>query len=574
MRAPLDTGTGAGRGRLHDVLAAALLCVLALAPLPLGANRPQYWLFWSGIILALSGLYLLALAMRNHAPSVPARRMLPEMLMLAAFIIWGIAQTVPLFGPHNVPSIAQALIREKPMDRISLAWQASALAVLRWLAYAAFFALMMQCARNGARARRMGWAIFLIITAHAIWALIATRIGAATGAALPAEPGLPPQRGLSGPFANRNAMASFTGLGLVLGTTLWLNGMLRETGLGPGRRRARLQRLISGRGVLNVLILMALGLALMALLATASRMGVASSLLALWLAFALLLRKRGISLRIMAVMSAAGAALFLFSLPWTGPYLFERTLFSLPDGSRRFALYQQVLQMIGARPWLGYGLDAFPIAYEQVHRPPVSPDLVWARAHSTYLALWSEAGLAAGSLPLAIFALWIWRLARALRRRENDFALIVVALAGLFLAGLHSSLDFSFEMPANAYLLLAIMALGLGRSLQRNTGNPATAPKAMGTGPTKRVHAAREADRTPNDQSDPAPDAAVGEKARPGADAPAAPAEAAPGAPERANGQRKEHSGQKAPERSGMDDLAARFQATLQAHGAARKMDE
>ena len=553
-------GSARRGGRLHDALAVALLAVLALSPLPLGANRPQYWLFWSAVILTLGGLYLLALGLRNRPLAVPVRWLLPEMLIFAAFIGWAIVQLLPLPVRFEAPAIAQALIREKPMSRISLASQAGALAALRWISYAALFTLMLQCARNGARARRIGWAIFLIVIAHATWALIAYRSG--TGAAEAAlAAGLPPQRGLSGPFANRNAMASFIGMGLVMGAALALNAMLRGRPSRPGRGRAWMHGLIAGGGMMHVLILLALALALMALMATGSRMGVASSLTALALSAALIARKRGISMRAIALSGAIGAALFAISLPWLGPYLFERALFALPDGSRRFAFYGQVLEMIGARPLLGYGLDAFPIAYEQVHRPPVSPDLVWSRAHSTYLALWSEAGIVAGSLPLAIMALWAWRMARALRRRRRDYALIAAALGALALAALHSSLDFSFEMPANAYLLLAMLALGIARSLPGSGRDPAVPPPAMPARRTKRVQARREADRTSPDPAHPA-------RGRPGAEADTARPDMRPGKEARDAGV------EGGPEADAAAGIAARFQAALKAQRRSSKMDE
>jgi O-antigen ligase len=113
--------------------------------------------------------------------------------------------------------------------------------------------------------------------------------------------------------------------------------------------------------------------------------------------------------------------------------------------------------MIAARPLTGFGADSFPLAYEIFHRPPVPADLVWDRAHSTYLTLWAESGLVFGSLPplagaLALALLW--------PRRQAPLA--AAAIAALCLSGLHSLVDFSLEIPANLYLLLAVTGLGLG----------------------------------------------------------------------------------------------------------------
>lgn len=122
--------------------------------------------------------------------------------------------------------------------------------------------------------------------------------------------------------------------------------------------------------------------------------------------------------------------------------------------------------MIKTQPLAGFGFDSFPLAFEMFHRTPVTAGFVWDRAHSTYLTLWTEAGLLFGSLPplagiLALVALW--RIARA--RTEAHLAL--AGIGTLVLNGVHSTVDFSLEIQANMFVLLALVALGLGGKRNR-----------------------------------------------------------------------------------------------------------
>ena len=130
-------------------------------------------------------------------------------------------------------------------------------------------------------------------------------------------------------------------------------------------------------------------------------------------------------------------------------------------------LYRQVLGMIADRPLTGWGLDCFPLAFELAHSPPVSSGLVWDHAHNSYLALWSEMGLIAGSAPmlgLFLIALRLWTTVRRSAPRPRPLA---AAALGLIAAeAVHGLGDFSLEITGNLYLFLAALALGLaeGRS--------------------------------------------------------------------------------------------------------------
>ncbi len=248
----------------------------------------------------------------------------------------------------------------------------------------------------------------------------------------------------TGTFIGRSAFATFLGMGLVLGLALLL--------IEPSHARRkkttdeRLQRAIKCICLMIILI---------ALISTQSRMGIASSLMAVFASILPWARSR----RRISVWSAG---IFIVVLAYYGEGLSERVTHLAQSSSTRIELYAHVLEMIRMRPLFGFGLDSFPLAYEMFHALPVAAGFVWDRAHSTYLTLWAEAGIIAGSAPpLAglVAARRLWRIAK---EPCPGGSMATAGFAALLLCGLHALFDFSLEIQANTFLLLALVALGLG----------------------------------------------------------------------------------------------------------------
>ncbi len=410
----------------------ACLGVLLLAPLPRASNLAQAWLFWAAVL----GLVMAILSAANARKAItgPARAMVLLGLVFAWFALF---QAAPLPGwrgglPVATPGGTVTL------NHLSFAPGATAMAAVRALSYVIFFALMLQIARNPARARTFGKLVFAGVALQAAVAIADLKLLGDGGVffAKRAFEGM-----ATGSFVNRNSFATFLGMGLVLGLSLY----------GRARAPARLfslraERAAAGLGIVTIAA---------ALMLTQSRMGIIASLAA---ALLVIWQTRQPA-RAKAVALVIGGGLVL-GLGQFG--VFDR-LAALPvSDEHRAALYAQVATMIRARPLAGYGLDSFPLVYQMFHAPPVTANFVWQHAHSTYLALWAEAGVIFGSLPmlaggLALRALW--------RRARAPLPGRSVALAGtaaLLLAGVHSLVDFSLEIQANMFMLLALVALGLG----------------------------------------------------------------------------------------------------------------
>jgi O-antigen ligase len=451
--APGRTHVSTGQRRLNAVLAVLLVGIVAIAPIPLGSNRPFFWAMWAGIVGLVATVYLAILWLRDEPLRVPLGRLWPAALPFAALLAWLFVQTLPLPGGTDFVTAAGDVIESATL---SLAPGSTLLMLLQLGTYAAFFLLMLQVAANRSRARRIGVALLFVVTAHALYALIALIIldDALLFFSKWAYAGF-----ATGTFVNRNSFATFLAFGLVLGVLLALRE-LKSTG-----------RMQWG---LAPIYLAATALILAVLVATGSRMGLFAGLAGAGMA-ALMAAGKGEAgrwqlNRVILALVPITAAIIVVVLYGAGT--FDRLGSIETDANVRGDLYAQVFGMIAARPWLGYGGSTFEIAYPLFHQLPVSPDLVWDKAHSTYLSLWAELGVIAGSIPLLLIGGFAIVALRLYLIRRADWTAPAAAVCIVVVAAIHSIVDFSLEMEANVFLFLAILAIGVARQPGRRDDEP------------------------------------------------------------------------------------------------------
>jgi O-antigen ligase len=139
------------------------------------------------------------------------------------------------------------------------------------------------------------------------------------------------------------------------------------------------------------------------------------------------------------------------------------------DDSMRFALWRPAFHMWQDHPWWGVGPGHFDARFRNYRPEGVqrSPD----RAHNDYLntlADWGLAGtvlVASAWLLLGIGLVNSWRSIRlssgdlGKRSGSNKFAFVIGAGLGLVAILVHSWVDFNLQIPANAILVVALMAM-------------------------------------------------------------------------------------------------------------------
>ena len=443
--------------RRNNTLYRVLLVIVALAPLPLGSNRPFFWAIWGGVIGLLAVLYATRqlqtrASLRSTLLDISAQAWL--FLILCLYLV---VQVLPIAGLIGVDTVVANALGEVTSSTISVAPSATLLMLLRMVTYGVFFYLVLQVTRSDNRRARLFDALLWIVTGHAIIGLVSLQAGdtiltiekwAYLGSA-------------TGTFVNRNSFATFLAFGSTIAATLVVATLTREQP-GRGRRLPLSQLAIYGTCYLVIVS---------TVIATQSRMGlfvtVAGTISPVVLELLRRNSNRVLSLSILGLaLAGLGVALTLY-----GSQLFERVGNIEGSTAIRTGLYEQILDLIRLRPWTGFGGGTFESAFPLVHQLPVNPDLTWDRAHNTYLGLWSELGVVFGSIPILIYLLTAVRLLVALIRREGSWSAPALALSVMLVGGLHSLVDFSLEIQANTFMFLVVTAAGLASTLRTVRGD-------------------------------------------------------------------------------------------------------
>jgi O-antigen ligase len=437
---PASGGVNRAQHRLNGVLAVALVVIVALAPLLLGSNRPVFWMGWTVLFAGLGVAYGFGVLWANGAARVTLVSFWPEATLMAVLLAFQLFQLAPIGEWLPLPAAAGATGNAfATLDQGS-----TYLTLLATAGLMLFFFLFAQVSSNRRRARRILLALFLVVAAYAILGLVSLTQWNDTLLGFEKQY----YRGVAtASFVNRNSYATFLASGLAIGAPLLVSAVVGDQGGTIGRRV-----------LMPLLLLVGMGFIAAALFATGSRMGtfagVAGAVLGL-LGGALTFRGSvlGKLLVALAVVAAAVTLVLVF-----GSGLIERLVFQHGDPGRE-TLYAQTWAAITGRPLLGYGAGSFAATFPAFQSPPLDGGSIWSHAHSTYLALWYEHGLLFGSLPLLAIALLLGRCLLALR--DPSSTMLSLATLGVgFVFAVHSLVDFSAEIYADALLLVAMLALG------------------------------------------------------------------------------------------------------------------
>ncbi|SLN13539.1 O-Antigen ligase [Aquimixticola soesokkakensis] len=425
--------------------------LVLLAPIPFGSNRPVLWMFWCVVLFLALAIFAGAVAARDPGRSIRVSSLRGLIAIGLCIPLAGLVQLVPLGILNSLPAhIPPDLVPR----RMSLSASSSLMAALRILSYIALFVIVVATSLRPDRVKSRLHYIFYAVFAHAVLGLVMLTVLGDISILGPKES----YEGFAtGTFVNRNSFATFLGMGLVCGMALLMDRANRRRMRRPGKLS-----LLSPERIELLMFASALGIVFIAQVFTASRAATASTLVGLWVVYVLMSAKaRGSILRPLLRGGGAIAVLTLVAFATFGSDLLDRSLTIDSAAGTRLDLYKQVIGMIAMRPLSGYGLDSFRIAYELFHELPVSTAFTWSLAHSTYLALWVELGLVAGTLPMIAVGMVFVRSFKSYLNRTTDFVAPVATLGAIVVAALHSTVDFSLEMEANVFLLIAICGLGV-----------------------------------------------------------------------------------------------------------------
>jgi O-antigen ligase len=247
---------------------------------------------------------------------------------------------------------------------------------------------------------------------------------------------------LTATFVNHNTAATFVGMGAILWLCL---AFATLQSLDSSSLRLLLLTRSNEQVAFKLILRSAAGLVcFFALLLTGSRGGLIFSVLGLFVAIGLMIATR-INARSWCLLSSVGAALAL-TLSWlsqTGRIGSEGLL-----DNGRWSVYGYCIEAIRQRPLLGAGVGTFADLFPSARGADLSVWGVWDYAHSTILEIAVEMGIPiALMLALAAIASVVILMRAALSSKDRSRSSFA-AVTGIVLLGyLHSSIDFSLQIP-------------------------------------------------------------------------------------------------------------------------------
>jgi len=446
------------------------LILIALAPLPLGSNRPLP----AAILGASTGALLMIWAALQIARKVSYRPHRPLLTCaLIAYLtvcFWIFLQSIPLpFGNLADPvwQATEEFLKTDIDTHISINPEATLSGLGHLLTYAGVFWLTFQLTRSHERAWAMTRALTFIGSTYALYGIVIFVMGNDWVVIYPkwAYPD-----SLTSTFVNRNSYATFAGLALLCATVLLLDHLSPFFAL-KHPMRAKLVLIIEEIVVRGWVKSFAVITIAIALLLSASRGGISSTAIGLPIILVAYFVQRKFGIKQILQMSLAVILLAITVYSASGNLLSKRLAPDQIDSNLevRYNIYATTWQAILTSPWKGTGFGTFADAFPAYRIADDEGAVRWDKAHNTYLENALELGIpAAVLLNAAIFLLALQCLRGVSTRRRNKL-LPALGVAASMLVGLHSLVDFSLQIPAVAIFYASIMGLAVGQSWREQT---------------------------------------------------------------------------------------------------------
>lgn len=447
-----------------------------LAAIPMGANRD--WA-WSPIVIVLGVLAIwhalgLGVGEGHVLRSVELPFLAVLLLCFLVVLAMGIVQISP-FVPPSWPSDLYARAAEvlgRPVAAIvSLNADATRAILMKIAACGVIFVIARATCRDRHRARlflMLFLASAVLVTAYGL-VMQATNGSCYVFSYSKRSDLAPPGRQytcpLSGTFVNSNSYAAFAGMALVAALGLAFS---RPPGFSRLAASAMAQSgastwLTGARAIYLAMALFLFG----GLLLSASRAGFGATVVGVLLLTGLLLRGRLPSRPVLA-WALVGSILVgvLFALIAGSAFFHKMGGATESDLVARFRLWQLTVSAIAQSPWLGWGLGSFPDVYPMLQPPDlqVGND----KAHSTPLEWVMDLGIPSGLCAFATVLIPLGVCLSGCWRRRTDRYVPAVAFSATMVPILHSTVDFSLQIPAIGFIVSALLGMGWAQAFRRD----------------------------------------------------------------------------------------------------------
>ncbi|MDA2919003.1 O-antigen ligase family protein [Desulfobacterota bacterium AH_259_B03_O07] len=430
------------------------ISLLIFSPLPFGSVRPLAKFILQLQAFLLFFIWLLLLLYERKKPFLNIRNYTP----LLVFLLICLFQILPL------PEFILRIVSEKSLDiwektqsvissigfsdekslfTISLYPNATWKETLLLLSYIAFGIVISRSFKSERKIKMVLIPIFAVSLFEAGYGIYQYVVSSdvATG------PGIESARGT---FVNRN---HFAGL-LEMSIPLALGYVLSIGNWEDNKERTFFKNLISSDNLQkSILLLFLLGIMILALILSKSRMGIFSgfsSLIFFYLAYSSFTRNK---LQISWMLFFVLAVAVLYGL-LIGIYpVFERFFQTISGEPGRILIWKDMMGIIKDFPLFGTGLGTFSYVYP-LYKKSVEQPIVYVYAHNDYLQLMVETGILGFLSIMTALSLYISSSFKDLIRlyQEVDyfrFFLLLGALTGVVSILIHSLADFNLHIPSN-----------------------------------------------------------------------------------------------------------------------------
>ena len=442
-----------------------MLALVVWAPVPLGSNRPWSWAILESGIFAAGLLWLAGYLRRESVPGPVVRAAWPALGLLVLWLLFLLLQCTPLPSGVVAQLSPQAAAAHAGADylgagrlvTLSLDPHATQVFWLKSCAYAIAFALVLVLVHGRAR---LTWLCLAIVAAGVLQAFYGSLMHLAKmdGATF----GVPIAHSsqASGSYVNRNHLAGLLEMSLAVGIGLMI-GQLEDKPRRSWRQFVQdiATLLLSRKAILRLLlVIMVIGLVM-----TRSRMGNSAFFSSLLVAGVIaLVLSRHAPRGTVILISSLIAIDVMFIGAWFG---LERTVAriaetTIGDVEERVDPAIYAAQIFQDFPFFGTGGGTFYTAYTRYRGQDIGA--FYDHVHNDYMQFLTEGGaigvtllalLVGSALACALLAQW--------RRRDpilRGAAFGVVM--GVVAIGIHSTVDFNLQIPANAFIFTILLALG------------------------------------------------------------------------------------------------------------------
>ncbi len=448
---------------IEQLVFAGLLGVLIVIPLPFGGDRPWAWSLLAiviGAMLSVWGVFA-GLSRSNQAASL--RPIFPSLVLYGLVLLWAGLQSTTLAPQpwHNeLWNMAEKALGANLSTNISVNPHETRTGLMRLFTYGGVFLLTFQLCTTQARAEKLVRWVLGATLVYAVYGIVAETTGIDRVLWYPKSQGNIGQ--LSSTFLDRNAFATYAGLGLIAAMSLLFRPAMRKGDLDSGWRFAT-RALAEYMFARTWLIMLAAAILFIAVLMTHSRAGLAVAILGIstYLGFIALTRNRR-----RFVLAGGGAIMVLASLIFVigGGGTITRLTNPTSGAEIRKVIFKGTAEAIAASPVLGTGANTFTDVYP-MYRDETVPVTI-TRAHNMYLEEALGLGIPA-TVMLVLAILWIVLICSASLRYFGRLAnLPCMGIAATALVGTHALVDYNLNIPAVTVTYTALLAVACAQALR------------------------------------------------------------------------------------------------------------